>query len=111
MWRVILIVAIFSLAACQSTAAGGCGPLVAYSAAQQRQAAAELRRLPKDSQLARMIVHYGQTRAACCRKAHITYGKTACASGPSFARAAGIAASPRPAPPRHGYETRSSHVL
>lgn len=53
-----------ALAACES-ASGGCPPLVAYSKAQQAKAAAELGALPKDSQLAIMIVDYGKTRDAC----------------------------------------------
>lgn len=59
------MLASFSLAACQSTSGSGCPPLVTYSAETQRQAAAELRRLPKDSQLAKMVVHYSQMRKAC----------------------------------------------
>lgn len=53
-----------ALAACES-ASGGCPPLVAYSKAQQVKAAAELRGLPKESQLSIMIVDYGKTRDAC----------------------------------------------
>lgn len=64
--RVILTLASFDLAACQMTSGGsGCPPLVTYSAETQRQAAQELRRLPPDSQLAKMIIHYGQMRKAC----------------------------------------------
>lgn len=67
MSRKIWIAAVSSLAltACRTTAGGGCPPLVAYGAEAQRQAARELRRLPKDSPLARMIVDYGKTRDAC----------------------------------------------
>jgi hypothetical protein len=61
----IWTLAAFSLAGCQSTGGSGCPPLVAYSAETQRQAAQELRRLPPDSQLAKMIIHYGQMRRAC----------------------------------------------
>ncbi len=61
----ILTLAAFSLAGCQSTASSGCPPLVTYSTETQRQAAQELRRLPQDSQLAKMIIHYGQMRKAC----------------------------------------------
>jgi hypothetical protein len=59
------MLASFSLAACQTTSGGGCPPLITYSAATQRQAAAELRRLPKDSPLAKLIVDYGKFRRAC----------------------------------------------
>jgi hypothetical protein len=67
MWRRISTLAVFSLAlsACQSTAGGGCPPLVAYKAEAQRQAARELRALPKGSALATMIVDYKKTRDAC----------------------------------------------
>lgn len=67
MLRTILIAASFSVAlsACQSTG-GGCPPLVKYSAAQQQQAAKELRALGKSSkQIAQMIVDYKKTRDAC----------------------------------------------
>jgi hypothetical protein len=61
-----LILASSSLAACQSTSTGGgCPPLVAYNADIQRQVAAELRRLPKGSPLAQMIIDYKKTRDAC----------------------------------------------
>lgn len=64
----IWILASFELAACQSTG-GACPPLVSYTPETQRQAAAELRRLPKDSPLAKLVVDYGKTRAAirACR--------------------------------------------
>jgi hypothetical protein len=66
MWRRLLTMAIFSpaLGGC-ATAGGGCPPLVAYSAATQRQAAAELRTLPGDSTLAVMTDDYGKLRKAC----------------------------------------------
>lgn len=64
MSHAIWIAASFELAACQSTGGGGCPPLVTYSAETQRLAAAELRRLPKDSQLAKLVVDYGKTRRA-----------------------------------------------
>lgn len=60
----VLIGVISSLAACQSTGGGGCPPLTSYSAVQQRQAAAELRKIPR-SQVAQMIVDYGKMRDAC----------------------------------------------
>lgn len=63
---IVSIAASFSLAACQSTqGGGGCPPLVDYSAETQRLAAAELRKLPKDSALARLIIDYKKTRDAC----------------------------------------------
>jgi hypothetical protein len=68
MRRTIWIAASFSLAlsACQSTGgSSGCPPLVAYPRDVQKQAAAELRALPKGSPLATMIVDYGKTRDAC----------------------------------------------
>ena len=65
MSRAIWTLASFSLAACQSTGGSGCPPLVTYSAETQRQAAQELRRLPKDSQLAKLVVDYSKMRKAC----------------------------------------------
>ena len=63
---IVSIAASFSLAACQSIEEeGGCPPLVQYSARTQRLAAAELRKLPKDSALARLIIDYKKTRDAC----------------------------------------------
>jgi Tfp pilus assembly protein PilP len=53
-----------TLSACQTTS-GGCPPLVTYSAETQRLAAKELRALPKDSQVAKLVVDYGKMRAAC----------------------------------------------
>ena len=50
---------------CQSTGGGDCPPLVNYTAAQQKQAAAELRKMHSDAQIARMITDYGKLRAAC----------------------------------------------
>jgi hypothetical protein len=66
MWRTIFAMVGFSLlvSACVS-AGGGCPPLVAYTAAQERKADDELHDLPKGSQIARMIGDYGKTRAAC----------------------------------------------
>jgi hypothetical protein len=62
----ILTPVIFSLAlaACQTTG-GGCPPLVGYNAAQQQQAAKELRAMGKDAQLSKMIVDYKKMRDAC----------------------------------------------
>lgn len=55
---------LFSLAACQSTAGGGCPPLVKYSADIQKKAAAEIRagRAPT---LSKFVVDYGKMRDAC----------------------------------------------
>jgi hypothetical protein len=66
MWRRLSTMALFSaaLGGC-ATAGGGCPPLVTYSAATQRQAAAELRALPAGSQLAMMTDDYGKLRKAC----------------------------------------------
>lgn len=61
----ILTLASFDLAACQTTGGSGCPPLIQYSAETQKQAAAELRRLPHDSQLAKLVVDYGKFRRAC----------------------------------------------
>ena len=59
-----LIAASFSLASCQ-TSSGGCPPLINYTAAQQRQAAGELRKMHSEAQVAKMITDYGKLRAAC----------------------------------------------
>jgi hypothetical protein len=65
MRSLVLIVAISSaLAACTQTVSG-CPPLVTYPAAFQKDAAAELRALPKGSRLATMTVDYGKLRDAC----------------------------------------------
>lgn len=45
--------------------AARCPPLAAYDAATQRAAAAELRRLPAGSDLARLVADYGTLRARC----------------------------------------------
>lgn len=64
--RAVLMMAVFNLAlsACQSTG-GGCPPIVAYSLATMKQAAAELRALPKGAVLERLIADYHRTRDAC----------------------------------------------
>lgn len=63
---IVLITALSSLAACQSTTGGGgCPPLINYSADQMKRAAAEMRALHKDAELRRMVTHYGQLRDAC----------------------------------------------
>lgn len=56
---------VFSLSACQSTTGGGCPPLINYSAAQQKQAANELRKMHSEAQVVKMITDYGKLRAAC----------------------------------------------
>lgn len=61
----VWITVAFNLAACQSTTVGGCPPLINYSAAQQKQAAKELRTIVGETQLKRMIVDYGKMRDAC----------------------------------------------
>lgn len=66
MWPKTLILGASSVALVScSSAGGGCPPLVAYSAAQQRLAARELRALPQNSQIAGMIGDYGKMRKAC----------------------------------------------
>lgn len=65
MWRAISIAVISELALSGCNTTGGTAPaLVTYSADQQRQAAAELRGLPKGSQIGVMIVDYGKLRKA-----------------------------------------------
>ena len=61
----IWIAAVFSLSAGQIIPVSGCPPRVTYSAETQRLAAKELRALPKDSQVAKLVVDYGKMRAAC----------------------------------------------
>lgn len=61
---IVLIAALFSLTACQSTAGGGCPPLIKYSAATQKRAAAEIRSR-KTPTLGRFAVDYGKMRDAC----------------------------------------------
>lgn len=56
-----------ALSGCATTQGGmiRCPALVEYSQADQREAAQEMRvLLPRDSQLARMMVDYGKTRDA-----------------------------------------------
>lgn len=66
MWPKTLILGASSIALVScSSAGGGCPPLVAYSAAQQRLAASELRAMPKNAQIAGMIGDYGRMRKAC----------------------------------------------
>jgi hypothetical protein len=42
----------------------GCPPLTAYSVAEQKEAAAEIRKNP-NGQLAKMVRDYGKFRKAC----------------------------------------------
>ena len=58
-----LILMLASFSGCASE--GACPPLVDYSAERQTKAAKELRSLPKGSELANMIVDYGQLRRSC----------------------------------------------
>lgn len=61
-----LMMAVSSLTACQTTAGGGCPPLVAYSKEFQKQAAQELRAVKKTSpKVAQLVVDYGKMRDAC----------------------------------------------
>ena len=41
-----------------------CPPIIEYDADTQKQVAAELRKLPKDSSLALMVIDYKKTRDA-----------------------------------------------
>jgi hypothetical protein len=61
--RLPMILMLASFSGCQSTSR--CPPLVDYSAERQTKAAKELRLLPKGSELANMIVDYGQLRRTC----------------------------------------------
>ena len=65
MSHVILIAVSFSITACQSVNVSGCPPLVEYSALTQKKAAEELRSLPKDSQIAKLVIDYNKMRKAC----------------------------------------------
>ena len=63
----ILIVASFSIGGCSYDLGPnglGCPPLPAYSPAEQKAAAAEIRRNP-DGQLAKLVRDYGKMRKAC----------------------------------------------
>jgi len=60
----IPIAAALMLAACQTTGSG-CPPLVGYSPATMKQAAKELRALPKGAALDRLVRDYHKTRDAC----------------------------------------------
>lgn len=63
----ILIGASFSIGGCSYDLGPnglGCPPLPAYSSAEQKAAAAEIRRNP-DGQLAKLVRDYGKVRKAC----------------------------------------------
>lgn len=63
-WKKLLLILIaVSSEGCASGST--CPPLVDYSAERQTKAAKELRALPKGSELANMIVDYGQLRRTC----------------------------------------------
>ena len=55
------------LAGCQTAASDrtACPPLITYTAAEQKQAAAELAMLPPASMVGRLVADYGKTRDAC----------------------------------------------
>lgn len=64
----ILTLVSFSLAGCQSTReiiVARCPPLKQYSLETQHRLAAELRILPKDALLGKVIVDYKALRDAC----------------------------------------------
>jgi hypothetical protein len=61
---IVSIAATFSLAACQSTGPHGCPPLINYSAAVQKQAAAEIR-AGHSPTLNEFVTDYGKMRDAC----------------------------------------------
>lgn len=69
MLRLLSIAALSSaLAGCVTTSgtpAGTCPSLPAYSPAQQKQAAAELRALPPNSEISVMVTDYGRVRDVC----------------------------------------------
>jgi hypothetical protein len=65
MRRLIVLITVLFEAGCQSTGGGGCPPLVTYSPAQLKQAAAEMRALHKDAELKRLVTDYGKMRDAC----------------------------------------------
>lgn len=66
MWRATLIAASFELAACQSVeVVQKCPPLRQYSLDTQKRLAAELRSLPRETVVGRMVVDYKALRDAC----------------------------------------------
>lgn len=63
----ILIAASFNIAGCSydlGPSGVGCPPLPAYSSAEQKEAAAEIRKNP-NGQLAKLVRDYGKVRKAC----------------------------------------------
>jgi hypothetical protein len=66
-WKILIALMGVSLAACNhdlGSSGVGCPPLAAYSVAEQKEAAAEIRRNP-NGQLAKMVRDYGKLRKAC----------------------------------------------
>ena len=62
-----ILIAAISSAACNDgvgPSGVGCPPLTSYSVAEQKEAAAEIRRNP-NGQLAKMVRDYGKFRRAC----------------------------------------------
>ena len=62
-----LVGASFSVASCNDgvgPSGVGCPPLTSYSVAEQKEAAAEIRKNP-NGQLAKMVRDYGKFRRAC----------------------------------------------
>lgn len=67
----LLLTGLLGLSACVSSTETVCVPIVPYDAATQKSAAQELRNLPADSVLGRMIIDYGIERSelrACAGK-------------------------------------------
>jgi hypothetical protein len=58
-----MILMLASFSGCASTSR--CPPLVDYSKEDQAKAAKELRALPNDSAIARLVQDYGQLRRTC----------------------------------------------
>lgn len=65
--RKLAFVLLIVLAGCTTAAitVPTCPPLVAYTAAEQTQALAELKTLPPNSVVGRMVNDYGSLRAQC----------------------------------------------
>jgi hypothetical protein len=62
-----ILIAVISSAGCNDSVGDrgvGCPPLASYSVAEQKEAAAEIRRNP-NGQLAKMVRDYGKFRKAC----------------------------------------------
>jgi hypothetical protein len=62
--KLLPILMLVGFSGCKSTSEG-CPPLIDYSAERQTLAAKELRRLPANSEVAKLVVDYGKLRAAC----------------------------------------------